>query len=136
VIPTGWATAVAHPVGITWSTGDGQTLTCGGPGTAYDPALPSAWQATYCSHTFARTSIGQPTPDGDPDHGQFAVGATVEWVVTWTAVGAAGGGPLPTLYTSAAVPLRVVQIESLNAATGGPPSLRSARYGLGTGYGA
>jgi hypothetical protein len=47
-----------------------------------------------------------------------------------------GGGPLPTLYTSAAVPLRVVQIESLNAATGGPPSLRSARYGLGTGYGA
>jgi hypothetical protein len=130
------ATAVARPVGVTWSTGDGQTVACGGPGVVYDPAVPSAWQATYCSHTYARTSIGQPTPDGDPDHGRFAVGAAVEWAVTWTAVGAAGGGPLPTLYTSASAPLRVVQIESLNAATGGPPALRSARYGLRSGYGA
>ena len=130
------ATAVARPVGVTWSTGDGGSVTCGGPGAVYEPALPSAWQETYCSHTYARTSIGQLTPDGDPDHGQFAVVASVEWAVTWTALGAAGGGPLPTLYTSSSTPLRVVQIESLNAAMGGPPALRSDRYGLRSGYGA
>jgi hypothetical protein len=125
------ATAVAHPVGVSWSTGDGGSEVCGGPGAAYDPALPSVWQGTYCSHTYARTSIGQPTPDGDPDHGRFGVMATVEWAVTWTAVGADGGGALPTLYTSSSAPLRVVQIESLNATTGGRPALRSAGFGLG-----
>ena len=124
------ATAVARPVGVRWTTGDGGSVTCGGPGAVYDLALPSAWQGTYCSHTYARTSIGQSTPDGDPDHGQFAVVAGVEWVVSWTAVGAAGGGPLPTLHTSSSAPLRVVQIESLNATSGGPPAPRSARYGL------
>ena len=130
------ATAVARPVGVTWSTGDGVSVTCGGPGVVYDLGLPSAWQGTYCSHTYARTSIGQSTPDGDPDHGQFAVVASVEWAVSWTAVGAAGGGPLPTLYTSSSAPLRVVQIESLNATMGGPPDLRSAQYGLRSRFGA
>jgi len=127
------ATAVAHPVGVTWSTGDGGSVTCGGPGSAYDPALPSVWQTTYCSHTYARTSIGQPSPDGDPDHGQYRVVATIEWAVTWTAVGAPGGGRLPTLYTTSTVPLRVVQIESLNADAGGSPLPRSAAFGLGVG---
>ncbi len=112
------ATATAQPIGVTWTTGDGWTETCGGPGVAYNPALPSAWQQTYCSHTYARTSIGQPSPDGDPDHGQFALVATVEWAVTWTAAGAAGGGALPTLYTASPAQLRVVQIESLNSAIG------------------
>jgi hypothetical protein len=130
------ATAVARPVGVTWSTGDGGWVMCGGPGAVYDPALPSIWQQTHCSHTYTRTSIGQPPPDGDPDHGRFTVVASFEWVVTWTAVGAAGGGRLPTLYTSSAAPLRVVQIESLNVATGGQPALRSARYGLLSGSGA
>ena len=130
------ATAVARPVGVTWTTGDGGEVSCGGPGVVYDRALPSAWQATYCSHSYTRTSIGQPTPDGDPDHGRFSVSATVEWAVTWSAVGATGGGPLPTLYTTSAAPLRVVQIESLNAAIGGGSTFRTARFGLRSGYGA
>jgi len=125
------ATAVARPVDVIWTTGDGGRLTCGGPGAAYDPSLPSAWQETYCSHTYARTSIGQPTHDGDPDHGQFGLVATVVWAVDWTAVGASGGGTLPTLTTSSAAPLRVVQIESLNAASANLFSGRS--IGLGSG---
>ena len=130
------ATAVARPVGVTWSTGDGWSVTCGGPGVIYDATRPSAWQNTYCSHSYSRTSIGQPAPDGDPDHGLFTVVADVEWAVSWTAVGASGGGQLPTLTTSSSTPLRVVQIESLNAAAGGPPALRSAGYGLRSGSGA
>jgi len=127
------ATAVAHPVAVTWSTGDGGLETCGGPGMVYDPSLPSAWQATYCSHMYLRTSIGQPSSDGDPDDGQFPVVATVQWAVTWTAIGAAGGGTLPTLYTSSTVPLRVVQIESLNAAMAGPETDLSGKFGLRSG---
>ena len=126
------ATATAQPIGVTWTTGDGWTETCGGPGVPYNPSLPSTWQQTYCSHTYARTSIGQPSPDGDPDHGQFALVATVEWAVTWTAVGAPGGGALPTLYTSSPAQLRVVQIESLNSALGGPPAAASLALGSGS----
>ncbi len=114
------ATAVARPVGVTWTTGDGAVVTCGGPGVVYDPDEPSAWQATYCSHAYARTSLGQPTPDGDPDDGRYPLSATVEWQVSWSAVGAAGGGFLPTLYTTATTGLRVVQVESLDTVPSGP----------------
>jgi hypothetical protein len=109
------ATAVARPVGVSWDLGDGTELACGGPGTPYDPTLPSSWQVTYCSHTYQRSSLGEPTPDGDPDDGRYTVAATVEWAVSWTAVGASGGGVLPTLYTTSSTGLRVVQVESLNA---------------------
>ncbi len=109
------ATAVARPVGVTWTTGDGSQVACGGPGVPYATGVPSAWQTTYCSHTYVDSSLGQPSPDGDPDDGRFAVSATVEWAVSWTAVGAAGGGVLPTLYTTGTTSLRVVQVESLNA---------------------
>jgi hypothetical protein len=126
------ATAVARPVGVSWSTGDGGSEVCGGPGDAYVPWLPSLEQQTYCSHQFTRTSIGQPSPDGDPDHGQFVITATVEWAVSWSAVGAAGGGALPTLYTTGTTGLRVVQIESLNAV----PSFRSPTASAALGFGA
>ena len=109
------ATAVADPVGVTWATGDGAQVVCGGPGVAYTSALPASSQTTYCSHSYDRSSLGQPTPDGDPDDGRYGVTATVEWSVSWTAVGAPGGGTLPTLYTTGATSLRVVQVESLNA---------------------
>jgi len=109
------ATAVARPVGVTWTTGDGRSVACGGPGTPYAVGVPAAWQSTYCSHTYTETSLGQPSPDGDPDHGRYPLSATVEWAVSWSAVGASGGGVLPTLYTTGTTDLRVVQVESLNA---------------------
>ena len=61
------ATAVAHPVEVTWTTGDGGQVACAGPGAAYDPGLPSGGQGSTCTHTYLRTSLGQPSPDGDPD---------------------------------------------------------------------
>jgi hypothetical protein len=125
------ATAVARPVGVTWTTGDGVQVECGGPGVPYAPALPASSQTTYCSHTYGRSSLGQPTPDGDPDDGRYAVSATVEWAVSWTVVGAQGGGVLPTLYTTGSTSLRVVQIESLNAVASPPVDGRQAWIGGG-----
>ena len=113
------ATAVARPVGVTWTTGDGTVVTCGGPGVVYVPTRPAAWQSTYCSHVYAASSLGQPSPDGDPDDGRYPVTATVEWDVSWSAVGAPGGGALPTLYTTSRTSLRVMQVESLNTALNG-----------------
>jgi hypothetical protein len=123
------ATAVARPVDVVWALGDGAQVVCGGPGIAYDVALPSAWQSTYCSHTYSQSSLGQPSPDGDPDDGRFPVSVAVEWAVTWSAVGARGGGVLPTLTTSSGTSLRVVQIESLNAVPTAPLARRESITG-------
>ncbi len=111
------ATAVARPVDVRWNAGDGGTVVCQGPGVPYDTSLPSAWQSTSCSYEYAHSSAGQPTLDGNPDDGMYVVTATVDWEVSWTSTGVAGGGALPTLQTSSAALLRVAQVESVNTTT-------------------
>jgi hypothetical protein len=113
------ATAVATPVSVSWSMGDGGGLTCDGPGTPFLPAQPTSGQSTGCAYTYARTSAGQPSSDGNPNDDAFDVTATVTWSVSWTAQGAAGGGTLPTLFTSTTTPVRVEQVESINEASPG-----------------
>ncbi len=110
------ATASALPVSVTWSMGDGDSVTCLGPGTPYDPQLADSLQSTDCSYRYAVSSAGQPAVDGNPNDGAFTVTATIAWSVSWSAHGAPGGGTLPSLSTSAAVPLRVQQVESVNTA--------------------
>ena len=109
------ATAVARPVSVTWSPGDGSAVTCPGPGTPFDSELPAAGQSTDCSHTYETSSAGQPSSDGLPDDASFPVRATVTWAVTWSTVGGAGGGTLPALVTTASTSLRVEQVESVNS---------------------
>jgi len=108
------ATATAIPVSVTWTTGDGGTLTCDGPGIAFRDDEPSASQSTSCSHTYSTTSIGQWTPDGDLNDAEYVVSATVTWEVDWSTSNGAGGGSLPTLTTTRWAGLRVEQIESVN----------------------
>lgn len=124
------ATAVARPVDVRWSTGDGGEVVCQGPGAAYVWWLPSDVQSTSCSHEYLRTSAGQPTLDGNTDDGTYVVVASVDWTVSWTSVGVQGGGPLPALVTSDAALLRVVQVESVNTVPTGPR--RFAATGLGS----
>jgi hypothetical protein len=107
------ASATATPAYVTWNTGDGSILTCDGPGTAYNPAIPADAQSTSCSHTYTTTSAGQPTPDGNPNDAVFPIAATVTWSVVWS--GPAGSaGSLPSLTTHASTSLKVTQIESVN----------------------
>jgi hypothetical protein len=107
------ATASATPAYVTWSTGDGSTVTCNGPGTAYNPALGASGQSTNCSHTYTTTSAGQPTPDGNPNDAAFPITATVTWTVAWSGPDGSAGA-LPSLTTSASTSLVVAQIESVN----------------------
>lgn len=117
------ATAVAEPVAVVWSTGDGGRVECAGPGVAYNPSIPSGGQATDCFYEYRETSAGQPSVDGNSDDAAFTVSATVVWSVSWTSAGVAGGGVLPTLFTSSAVPLRVVQVESVNDSSAATPGM-------------
>ncbi|MHB1713020.1 MAG: hypothetical protein ACYCV7_16790, partial [Acidimicrobiales bacterium] len=109
------ATATATPVSSVWNFGDGTTLTCAGPGTPYRTDLPASGQRTSCAHTYAVSSMGQPSPDGNPNDAAFRVTATVTWLVSWTAQGAPGGGSLPSLTTVSSANLRVEQVESVNS---------------------
>jgi len=108
------ATATATPAVVTWSTGDGSSVTCSGPGTAYDPMLGPGAQSTSCSHTYTATSAGQPSPDGNPNDAAFTVTATVTWSVSWSGPDGSAGA-LPSLVTGASTSLKVAQIESVNS---------------------
>jgi hypothetical protein len=107
------ATATATPAFVAWNTGDGSILTCDGPGTAYNPAIPADAQSTSCAHTYTTTSAGQSTPDGNPNDAAFPITATVTWTIVWSGPDGAAGS-LPSLTTHASTSFKVAQIESVN----------------------
>jgi hypothetical protein len=100
-------TTSANPERVVFDMGNGDQVVCAGPGTPYDPDRPEAEQRSDCTYTYGTSSAGQPA-------GAYVVTATVEWRVTWTALGAAGGGDLGVVRRSASQPLPVAEIQSLN----------------------
>ena len=63
---------------------DGETVTCDGPGTPYDPAVADGAQSTECSHVYQDTSVGEPD-------GRYPASVTVDWSVDWdSSTGATG----------------------------------------------
>jgi hypothetical protein len=99
------ATATASPTKVVWDMGDGQSLTCDGPGTPYDPSNPNG--TSDCSYTWSQA-------------GSYTVTATVYWSVSWTAVGAAGGGNLGVQAGPAAqVPVTVTESQAINTSSPG-----------------
>jgi hypothetical protein len=100
-------TTAAQPERVVFDMGNGDQVVCDGPGTPYDPRRPEAEQRSDCTYTYRTSSAGQPG-------GTFVVTATVEWRITWTALGAAGGGDLGVVRRSASQPLPVAEIQSLN----------------------
>ena len=98
-------TATATPTKVIWDMGDGSTVTCVGPGTPYDPSAPNA--TSTCSYTWSTA-------------GTYTVTATIYWSVTWSAVGAAGGGTLGVQAGPASrVTVQVVQSEAINTPSSG-----------------
>ena len=98
-------TATATPTKVIWDMGDGQSVTCVGPGTPYDPSAPNA--TSTCSYTWSTV-------------GTYTVTATIYWSVTWSAAGAAGGGTLGVQAGPASrVTVQVVQSEAINTPSSG-----------------
>jgi hypothetical protein len=98
-------TATATPSKVVWNMGDGDTVTCNGPGTPYRASAPNA--TTNCSYTWGQA-------------GTYQVTATLYWSVTWTAAGAPGGGNLGLQAGPAAeVAVTVTESQAINTPTGG-----------------
>lgn len=97
------ATVTATPVQTSWTTGDGDTFTCPGPGVVWRPGM--AEDATDCSHIYRRSSAGELD-------GQFAVTVTVQFDVRWTS-SLGTGGTLDGVNRSASTTLRVGEIQAI-----------------------
>lgn len=105
-------TAVATPVSVIWNMGDGKSVTCTGPGTAYDPTRPDASQHSDCTYAFTRSSVNQPGS-------AFQVTASVQWRTTWQASDGTNG-QLAAITRTATIPISVREIQAVNVApTGG-----------------
>lgn len=100
------STVTATPQRVRWSMGNGDEVLCGGPGTPYESRFAATPEATDCSYTYRHSSAGQP---GDA----YPVTATVEYALTWVAVGAPGGGDLGVVEQSATVSVRVSELQAL-----------------------
>ncbi|MDU1203731.1 MAG: hypothetical protein E7A06_12395 [Clostridiales bacterium] len=79
-------TATAKFKGLTIDTGDGNTITCSGPGTPYPGT--GIEESPDCGHIYTEMSDDQP--------GQvYTVNTTAKWEVTWTSnTGASGTIPV------------------------------------------
>ncbi len=101
-------TAVATPVAVVWSLGDGGTVTCTGPGTPFPPGSDPKSASPDCGHTYRNRSLDAPG-------GTYSVTATVRWDVAWA--GAGQTGVFPGLTTVSAAQVRVIDVPALT--TGG-----------------
>jgi hypothetical protein len=100
------ATVTAAPTKIVWTMGDGGSVTCLGPGTPYDAAVPADQQSTDCSYTYHESSAQQP--------GQAYRGSvTISYGASWTATDGTGGN-LGALTATAPFAARVAEIQAIN----------------------
>lgn len=97
----------ADPVTAVWSTGDGSSVTCRGPGTPYPALKPKDPMAASpdCGYTYLKPSTLQP-------RGTYPVSVTVHWKVTWSTTTGLSGSE-PDLTAVASTRLRVAEIQAL-----------------------
>jgi hypothetical protein len=88
---------------VVWSMGDGQSVTCNGPGTPYNASYGKS-SSPNCGYTYSQDSSAQPG-------GKFTVTATATWDVHW--VGGGQQGDLTTSRTST-VQITITQLQVVN----------------------
>lgn len=103
-----WSTVTARPVSVSWSLGDGSTVSCSGPGTVWTPG--SDEDASNCTHTYRRSSAGA-------DDGTFPLEATVRLEVTWRS-NAPFGGTLPAISRTSSLDVEVGEIQAIGTRGG------------------
>ena len=79
-------TATANVDQVVWAMGDGSTVACAGPGTAYQDSFGKT-SSPSCGHTYTR-------------QGAYTVRATSHWIVRWAGVGQSGTIPLDFTQTT------------------------------------
>lgn len=104
-VPGVSVTAVATPTSVSWSMGDGSTVSCAGAGTPFQPGADPKASSPDCGHTYRTSSASQASQ-------AFPVTATVHWMVTWS--GAGQGGTFPDMTTTGNAAFRVAESQALN----------------------
>lgn len=69
-------TVTAVAAGVTWDMGDGQRVTCDGPGTRYDLKF-GFMSSPTCGYKYTRNSLKQPG-------GRYPLTATSTWAITFS----------------------------------------------------
>ena len=103
-----WSTVTARPVSVTWGMGDGSSVVCTGPGTAWTPGADE--DASDCTHTYRRSSAAS-------GGGTFDLTATVRLEVTWTS-NAPFGGTLPAITRTSTLDVEVGEIQAIGTRGG------------------
>jgi hypothetical protein len=102
-----WAKATATPTALSYVPGGGMdSVSCTGPGTAFDRAKTAEEQHTGCSYTYTEPSSRQPGS-------AYQAGLFVTWTVSWTGSGGTGGLITNGYTTGNAFSVRVAQAEAL-----------------------
>jgi hypothetical protein len=104
VLPRGAEDRHDLPARWAWSTGDGDTVTCG-EGAAWTPGADPRAASPDCGHVYS-------DPSGTVSGGKHAVAATITWQVTWSGGGATGTEP--ALTSTASVQVAVVESAAVN----------------------
>ena len=103
------STVRATPVATRWSLGDGNSVSCRGPGTPWRPGLPE--DGSTCTHTYRSSSATNPG-------GTFHIEATVTIEVSWTTNVPGGGGRLPAITRTSTVDVEVGEIQAIGTREG------------------
>lgn len=85
-------TATATVSSVAWSMGDGSTVTCSGPGSAYTAAR-GMTPSPDCGHLYRSTSASRP-------NGKYKGTATATWTVNWAVTGGGQTGQLTEVRQS------------------------------------
>ncbi|MGH1489756.1 MAG: hypothetical protein ACRBK7_10230 [Acidimicrobiales bacterium] len=98
-------TATVTPVESSWDMGDGNEVTCAGPGTVWQAGLDPA--AATCSHVYRTSSAGAP---GDA----FDIAATVRFNVDITTNAPGSYGPFVDIERTTVDAVQVGEIQAVN----------------------
>lgn len=104
-------TTTAAPTKVVWNMGDGNAVTCSGPGAVYNPSLPDTSQHSDCTYIYRTSSSGQP-------NNAFTITATEQYHVTWVATGVPAGTPaagdLGVITKVSTLTVHVGELQALN----------------------
>lgn len=105
-----WAEVTARPVGTTWTPSTGEARVCAGLGVAWEPGLETG-AVGACTFTYRHS------------HTSEKATISVDWEVSWTGSGGAGGTfPATTMTTTLTTPVYERQAIITNPASPGSRS--------------
>lgn len=104
-----WSTVRASPVTTVWRLGDGNSVSCRGPGTPWHPGMPE--DGSNCTHTYRSSSASRPG-------GTFHIEANVTIEVSWTTNVPGDGGTLPGINRISSVDVEVGEIQAIGTQGG------------------